>query len=897
MPIHKTGKNSSIEKDISVDARPLDYLLLLILPIGAFAASYTAGENHIDFLLWWGVLFLFGIAAFPLCVRLFPSFSGKGYGFSKSLSILCISFFIWTFTHVGFIPFTRRSIFLFSLIFALFSWMFPSNRKQALCALRQHETIYIVVFQELIFVFCLAAMILIKRANLNINGEEKFMDFAFLNSLVRTDSLPAPDPWLAGKSINYYYFGQFIFAFLTKTSGIQTGVSYTLSICTCFALIFLLAYTLGSAFIKHVKTSEGSVSTILQVGAGLLSGIAVTLWGNSHAFFYNEKSIGNQFLYFLNMFGVNVGKTGVLGINPGDAPSNFFYPNSTRFIGHNPDSALLTGQADYTIHEFPIYSYLIGDLHAHIISPIIVLLILGILFSLYVSKPAKHTFSGPVSNIEGNDSKYHILTDLKKNSLFLIKISICGFLLGMTLMCNYWDFAIYFLMFAMTIWIYNIKSTTNFSIASILSFLFTVTGILVVYLSFSDNPILHLALQSLILFFSFALRIFFPNAFSYTGTGLSYVFTLAHLAALPFNINFQMISNNIRLTDRHTSLFQFLLVWGTHLIFVFVLLFRVIFCEKTVHSEQADAPQENKFVSFFSSRNRVDIFLCGMGIVGLILLFIPEFVYVEDIYGDAYQRANTMFKFTYAAFIILSFVMIYCFIRYCIYLKDWLHEKARKEPFRRRMRQLAFKSFALVYMLFLLFIPAHYPKPALTQRGDNASQRNKTGIDGTLYLSSHNSPQIPAKDSGDLIPYQNAIHWLNQNVEEQVVICEAYGLSYSDYSIVSSYTGLPSIIGWDTHEKLWRLQAAPENFDHMAADDEFSNELTDLVTTRQHDVRNIYETESKEAAWQLLEKYDVRYLIVGDLERTTFFGIREDILRELGDIAYEELDLYIVKIT
>ena len=43
-----------------------------------------------------------------------------------------------------------------------------------------------------------------------INGQEKFMDYGFVMSMLRNDELPANDMWLSGYSINYYYFGQYI---------------------------------------------------------------------------------------------------------------------------------------------------------------------------------------------------------------------------------------------------------------------------------------------------------------------------------------------------------------------------------------------------------------------------------------------------------------------------------------------------------------------------------------------------------------------------------------------------------------------------------------------------------------------------------------------------------------
>ncbi len=218
-----------------------------------------------------------------------------------------------------------------------------------------------------------------------------------------------------------------------------------------------------------------------------------------------------------------------------------------------------------------------------------------------------------------------------------------------------------------------------------------------------------------------------------------------------------------------------------------------------------------------------DLFVAGLVLCAIGLVLIPELVYVRDIYEENSARANTMFKLTYQAFTLLGISMAYILMRF-----------------------LLNKSRALYVTGILgsicLFSTIGYLGTAVSDWfGDVLDRSGFQGLDATAYLEE----EYPT-DAG-------AIDWLNEHVDGSPVIVEACGDSYSEYQRVSAMTGLPCVLGWYVHEWLWRND-------------------TDDLNQRKDDVKLIYTSDDEAEVHGLLEKYDVSYIYVGDLEREKYGG-------------------------
>jgi YYY domain-containing protein len=745
-------------------------------------------------------------------------------------------------------------------------YLSKKNRNSILSALKNPKSIRLMAIEETIFASALLYWSTMRGRMPLLENLEKPMDYGFMMSLMRTDFLPAKDMWYSQGSINYYYYGQYLYTFITKLTGMQPVITYNLSLAATFALTLSLAFALCYLLLSYAKKRGTGLYKFAPVTGGAVGAFLVTLGGNSHSFFYGEGHPGNVVLQFLQDKGwlawmlpsgtFSAGDADVQGINITD----FWFANSTRYIGYNPTTH------DKTIHEFPYYSFLVADLHAHLINLAFVLLFLALLavllHSTKMKAAARNFFRVDSLLIRSNDKQWlhkemgaslHLLKTTLMQPIFLL----CSLLLGTFMMCNFWDFAIYMVVISMALLIINLRGFGKLgSWETIPVFLFQIIVIFIPFL-FLSNPFLAVAGFAVSAAICFALLLLTADAFTVTGAQLSLLFLISHAVTLPFNANFEPMAKSLSLCLTHTPLFQLLILWGTHLFIGLLFMIYIIrrrFAEKNDINASA-ARSRGKISQFLAGMNPMDLFVCGLFICGVIFITLPEFVYVVDIYSGDYKRANTMFKFTYQAFIMLSVVAGYAVVRMAM-------TKKRYSRIDRRW------TFVAVIMALSLMIPAYYPFTATRQYYKNFDIYD--GLDGLDGLSDHDR--------------QAAISWINGNIKGQPVMLESYGNSYTNYCQISAYTGLPTVVGWQTHEWLWRTSK------------KVTDGYSEIVKPRQADVRMMYEFTDETAARALFKKYEVEYIIVGLLERTNFQNINEEMLKSLGSVIFQNEGLYIIHI-
>ncbi len=270
---------------------------------------------------------LFGIAGFFVLTLILKN-SNKIilYSISKPLGLILFAYPIWLLSSVKILPFNQTNLLiaLFILFISVFIggiiWKIHRRMSINLKDIELQKLVVGIISVEIGTIILYAIYMYIRAFNPAIEGTEKFMDLMMLSSAGKTDFFPFGDAWWSGKDVNYYYYGFYIFALLANISQVPYSYAYNLSLGIIFSQTFIIIFT-----------------TIFNVSKNYLSAffgsVLVNLAGNLH---------------YANCVANNLNE---------NIRTNCFYPKASRIL----DPA-------FTINEFPAYSYILGDLHPHVLS-------------------------------------------------------------------------------------------------------------------------------------------------------------------------------------------------------------------------------------------------------------------------------------------------------------------------------------------------------------------------------------------------------------------------------------------------------------------------------------------------------------------------------------------------
>ena len=724
------------------------------------------------FLRWYLVIFLLGVGYYPLSRLMFSGMEDRGWMFSKVIGIALAGFLAFALITPGLLPFSTPVCIVTAAIGAALCWTVWFIRKARSGGKEDgrsgaEDTVSpdIILLEELLFlaVFLMWTYFVCFRPE--AYGQEKFMDYGFMASMMRSDTLPAKDIWYGLKNINYYYGGQYYAVYLTRLSFTQTAVSYNLMRMTVASFAFVLPFSIVFQLLRDRLRGRRHSKLLSSVG-GAGAGFAVSLAGNMHYVLYG-------------LFGSVFKLSGY---------DSYWFPSSTRYIGHNPETT------DMCIHEYPCYSIIEGDLHAHMVNIMFVLTVTGLLFSMLRKERKK-------------SAEFNL-----KEILLNPNVILCGFFIGLFQFTNFWDFVIYFTVASVTVIVITLK--------------YSRCGVL--------KGLLRILLQ----------------VFEMIAVGM--------LAALPFNATFERVAaQGIGIAKNHSALYQLAILWGLPVVCTILLLVFVLVRARRARKLRPDTEKgfrNNPFIRFFRSMDPSDCFALIMGICAIGLILIPELVYVRDIYEENNARANTMFKLTYQAFILFGMTMIYALMRFFTL------------RFRSVLTAVLRVIAALLAFLFILTC-GYFWYSVQCWFGDVADQSRFQGLDCTAFLET----RYPSDAA--------AVRWLNENVEGSPIVLETNGYSYSEDCRVSAMTGLPTVLGWYTHEHLWRND-------------------TDDINAIWQDIRKIYTANDARELETLLKKYDISYIFIGSREHEAYKEMNLPMLISMGDVVFSDRDrdTYIIKV-
>lgn len=614
---------------------------------------------------WWLVLFAIGIAFLPLTSLLFNSSKDLFYIFSKVLGIGILSYTLLVFGTLHILPFSTISIFGV-LIISFVVNMYIYKKILLKPKLRLSK---IVLLEELLFLLCLISWSLVRGFSPDIHGLEKFMDFGFVNSILRTDYFPPQDMWFTPFSINYYFFGHLATAMLTKLSGLNPAITYNLMIATLFAFCAVGGFSLVFNFLVDKGVKRAFLG-------GIIGGMLISLSGNLHT----------VYAFFQSYNGENPVPVWTLPFLPNLFPNGYWYPNATRFI-------------PFTIHEFPLYSFVVSDLHGHVLDIPFVLFAIALLYSM-----------------------------IKTQTVSKLKLIILALVLAIMYMTNVWDAAIYMLLlcfvllfiFKDNMQILFAKKRGPLGLPKIKKF----QG----FKMYAQNMILSGGL-TIVLFILFTLP--FSISFKPFVSGIGVICPPSFLTEVKLHktVSGEYVEGKIgpllfeKDHCQRSPFYQLATLYGFFVFFI--ISFFIVFLSTL----------KSRFKN--SSEFKTNIFISILILLSLVLIIVPEFIYAKDIYPQHY-RANTMFKLVYQSFMLLSLVSAYVII--------YVLSKHTKTLFKIIMR-IGFTIITLVLlsltMLYPYFAVPSYYATLKTYKGLNGIEYLKTLYPGDYEVITFMNAAIP----------------------------------------------------------------------------------------------------------------------------------------------------------
>ncbi len=846
---------------------------------------------------WWLIIEVIGLLALPIALRLFRHLPERGYAFARPLGLLLTGYVLWMGSSLGFLGTSRTTILFALLLLGLISMAIWRREGQEMLAfLRENRRL--VIATELIFALAFFGWAFVRAYNPDIAATEKPMEIAFLNAILRSERFPPADPWLSGYSISYYYFGYLMMAILTRLSGVAASVAFNLAISLLFALTatgaFSVAYNLIAT--DQLKRVSKGVAAILWA---LLGPLFVLVIGNLEGMFevLHTRGLGSSaFWAWLDIEGL----TGA-PVNGRWVPTDMWWWWRASRVVNDRD---LYGNHMEVIDEFPQFSFLLGDMHPHVLTLPFVLLALALALNVFLGAKEwvqqtadsrqqqaasskqqavrrKEATASDQPGVEGDAlatirhvlriTYYSFVTLWQTRAFDLVMMALC---LGALGFLNTWDFPIHLVVvIAAFLVAQRVQGNARWLPTTVLFALSVTVPAVVLYLPF------YLGFQS-------QAGGVLPVLFNVTRVhqylimfGL-FVFVLGSLIVRQMVRAVTGLPGEERRQLPVDLLTRFLwLVAGPLLL----MLASVLLVMVTTTGKQ--------FLAGVLADERVKALVGSQGVLGLLrqaalarltnpwmfllvalmvigLWYLIEHSWQKDPTEEETELAPLFVYLMAGMGLLLTLAVEFIYLRdlfgtrmntvFKFYYQAWVlmalaaafgcyYLLGRQRPARSPGPLLARGLWSTV-MVVLVLIGMIYTVLGIPSKAGDF--RGQPTLDGMAYIQNVRGDDYAA------------IRWLQANVRGLAHIVESTGGSYTETAWVSAFTGLPTILGWDFHEYQWRGDSTEGN-------------------RRRPDIEQIYQNTDPQQVLNLLEKYDVEYVYVGPVERDKF-GLQANVDERLS---------------
>ncbi len=893
-----------------------------------FSDSLLNSNQVLGVVIWYAALFAFGLIAFPLVFAIFPNMADGGYGVSKLAGLLIVAWFSWAVSSLKIPLWTQGGILLSLVVLAALSAALL--RIRFIEFLRDHWKR--LAWIELLSIAAFLMMIAVRLTNPDLwhpfKGGEKPMDFAYLNGVLRSTTFPPIDPWFSGGFINYYYFGYVLLGAPTLLLGVVPSFAYNLMIPTIFSLTGLGAFSTAFNIMSRWRQSRdgqvpskprqsnlgnpwtaGVAALVLCVVLGNLD--TARVFGNGLAALGGYRSPQGLHEYLIGEYESEFDASASAEIRAElERRASELHPwDSLRYEVHN-SGALITGLArgvgralqgeqlpigsdrwywgpsrvlaetpgvrGNAITEMPYFTFLYGDLHAHMISMPLILLTALILFNEVAQA--------------GRDQRRRLER--------LAAIALVALAVGAIRATNTWDwpsmtlFAIVALAYA---WWISWQSTFR-PIRDSRFYLVLLGALLAAFVLVSvfanSAPLGPDAARAAVPFS--ALRIALAAAAGMVCLWLIIRhlltresalelaasvggFALLNLAfALPYTSWYAATYNSIQLWQGgKTPLWAY---FDIHGLFLFLIVSLLLWeTANWLRSARVKALIEHR-----QPASRAAVFAAAITLLAIVLaiadyqvalVVLPLVFWIGLLFfrpgqslfmrytlvliglalsmtlgveiiviGGDIGRQNTVFKFYIQVWLLLSVAGGVAFANL------W----QASQSFSRRLKVLWYTPCIGLFVIAGLF-----PVMATRARSfDRMAPDLPLTLDGMDYMtqSIHVETAYDRSLTRDIdlnVDYQ-LIRWMQENVAGSPVILEGRqpASEYRWNGRISIMTGLPSVLGWNFHQRQQRTFFP----------------MSEWIFQRERNIRQFYATDSIDAAVDIIHHYQVKYIIRSGLE-------------------------------